>query len=77
MSDLDLWPRIEAAIYGTKVSRADAEWQWPRCHKRNCQGDHGDIDFVFAMFTKAIAESVHTELLCKATTEPDLGESAS
>lgn len=72
MSGLDLWPRIEAAIYDTKVSRADAEWQWPRCHKRGCQCQN-DIDFVFSMFAKAIADSVHTELLCKATSEPDHG----
>lgn len=70
MSDLDLWPRIEAAIYGTKVSRAAAEWQWPRCHKKGCKCQN-DIDFVFSMFTKAIADSVYAELLCGATTAPD------
>lgn len=70
MSDLDLWPRIEAAIYGTKVSRAAAEWQWPRCHKKGCKCQN-DIDFVFSMFTKAIADSVYAELLCGTTTTPD------
>ena len=70
MADMDLWPRVEAAIYDTKVSRANAEWQWPRCHKRGCQCQN-DIDFVFSMFIKAIAESVYKELLCKAVTEPD------
>ncbi|GEE00211.1 hypothetical protein nbrc107696_45860 [Gordonia spumicola] len=72
MADLDMWPRIEAAIYDTKVGRADAEWQWPRCHKRGCQCQN-DIDFVFSLFTKAIADSVYKELLCKAVTEPDDG----
>lgn len=70
MGDLDVWPRIEAAIYSTKVSRAAAEWQWPRCHKRGCQCQ-SDIDFVFAMFAKAIADSVYVELLCRAVTSPD------
>ncbi|QDK02812.1 hypothetical protein SEA_SQUIDDLY_61 [Gordonia phage Squiddly] len=72
MSDLDLWPRIEKAIYDTKVNRANAEWQWPTCHKRGCQCQH-DIGFVFGMLTRAVADAVYAELLCKATTEPDLG----
>lgn len=70
-SDMDLWPRIQQAIDATVVSRADAEWQWPTCHRKNCHQDHGDIDFVFRMFAKAVADSIHGELLCKAVSEPD------
>lgn len=70
MSDLDLWPRIRAAIYDTRVSRADAEWQWPRCHKRGCQCQ-SDIDFAFGLFAKAVADNVFSELACKTTTHPE------
>lgn len=70
MSDLDLWPRIEKAIFSTSMSRHDAEWQWPRCHKSKCSLDHGDIEFVFHHMAKAIAENIRIELLCKAITEP-------
>ena len=73
MPDLDLWPRIEAAINAAGVSRAAAEWRWPQCHLRNCSADHGDIDFVFSMFSKAISESIYIELLCRAVSDPDDG----
>lgn len=68
---VDLFPRIKRAIEASTVSRADAEWQWPTCHKRNCHQDHGDIDFVFRMFTERIVHSVYLELLCRATTDPE------
>lgn len=72
--DVALWPRIRQAIYATKVSRADAEWRFPECHKRNCGADHGDIDFVVRMVLDRVAETVRAELLCRAVTEPDEGE---
>lgn len=70
-SDLTLWPRIEAAINGVRLSRAATEWQFPRCHKRNCHSvDHGSPDFVLNLFLEAVKETVYAELLCRATTEP-------
>lgn len=68
---MQFWPRVEQAIYATGVSRAAAEWQWPRCHKKNCYQDHGDIDFVFAMFAQAIARSVEGEMSIRTVSEPD------
>lgn len=70
-SDLVLWPRIEAAINDVRLSRAATEWQFPRCHKRNCHNvDHGSPDFVLDLFLEAVKETVYAELLCRATTEP-------
>lgn len=69
--DMELWPRIQQAIDAANVSRADVLVNLPSCHRKNCQGDHGDIDLVFRMFAKAIGNSIHTELLCKAISEPD------
>lgn len=73
--DMDIWPRIKQAIDAAAVSRADVLVNLPTCHRKNCQGDHGDIDLVFRMFAKAISDSIHTELLCKAISEPDDPES--
>ncbi len=72
--DMALWPRIRQAVYATAVSRAAAEWRFPRCHKRNCGDDHGDIDFVVQMVLDGVADSVLKELLCRAVSEPDEGE---
>lgn len=72
--DLTLWPRIEAAIYATTVSRSAVEFAWPECNRAKCQHQHGDPDDAFRMMISRVAESVHTELLCRATTDPDLGE---
>lgn len=68
----EYWPRVQRAIQATVVSRADAEWQWPTCHKRRCQCQN-DIGFVFRMFIKAVEDTVLTEMLCGAISDPDLG----
>lgn len=72
-ADLDLWPRIQQAINAAGVSRADVMVNLPSCHRKNCLQGHGDIDLVFRMFAKAISDSIYTELLCKAISEPDDG----
>lgn len=69
--DMDLWPRIRQAIYAATVSRADVLTNLPSCHRKNCQGSHGDIDLVFRMFVDRVAASVESELRCKAVSEPD------
>ncbi|OHU47245.1 hypothetical protein BKG82_26690 [Mycobacteroides chelonae] len=69
--DMALWPRIRQAIYATAVSRAAVEWRFPRCHKKNCGDDHGDVDFVVQMVLDSAADAVLKELLCRAVSEPD------
>lgn len=71
--DMYLWPRIQQAINAATVSRGDVLVNLPSCHRKNCHGDHGDIDLVFRMFAKAISDSIRVELLCKAISEPDDG----
>ncbi|MCT7373276.1 hypothetical protein [Mycolicibacterium llatzerense] len=74
---LDMWDRIRKAIYAATVNRHEVMLHLPECHRKNCHRHNGDdVDLVFGMFTDAIAESVHTELLCEATTNPDLGPDA-
>lgn len=69
---MDLWPRIEKAIDATVLSRASVEWQFPECHRKSCpHGNHGDPWFVLRLFVAAVKESVRTELLCEAVTNPD------
>lgn len=72
--DMALWPRVRQAIYATALSRADVEWRFPECHKKNCGADHGDADFVVRMVLDGVADSVFKELLCRAVSEPDIGE---
>ena len=43
MSDLDLMPRIKAAIEDAVIRRSMAEYEWPGCHKPKCRQYHGDI----------------------------------
>lgn len=74
VGDMALWPRVRQAIYATALSRADVQWRFPECHKKNCGADHGDVDFVVRMVLDGVADSVLKELLCRAVTEPDDGE---
>jgi len=66
-----IWTRVEAAIYATKVNRAAVELNWPECHKPRCSKRHPSPDEAFRIFAEKVAETVYTELLCKAITEPD------
>lgn len=73
--DLELWPRIKQAIESSGISRANAEYCLPRCQKKNCgQYDPGQLDWLYRMFIDSVIDSVYTELLCKAVSEPDLGD---
>lgn len=75
MSDLDLWPRIRQAIDGAGVSRSAVESVWPECHRKNCRNHHSDNpDAAFAMMARQISDAIYVELLCKATSEPDVGD---
>lgn len=74
-SELNSIPsRIGSAIRATVVSRADAEYQWPTCHKAICHRDHGDIHAVFNLFAMRLKDTVNKELSCRAITEPDDGD---
>lgn len=70
--DAALVRRIEAAIFATRVHRAAAEFDWPECHKRNCQARHGSTDEAFSIFARQVAESVRSEILAESTTRPDV-----
>lgn len=72
--DLALWPRIEQAVYATTVSRSAIDATWPECHRKNCQHQHASPDEAFGIFAKQIADSIRTELLCRATSDPDHGD---
>lgn len=75
MSDMDLWPRIEQAINAAGVSRANAEWCLPQCRRKDCKiVDPGQLDRLYSMFVDSVRDTVHAELLCKATSEPDYGD---
>lgn len=74
-ADLDLWPRIEAAIKASVISRFDAEYCLPKCQAKRCKVvDPGQLDWLYKMFVDSVRDSVYKELLCKAVTEPDEGE---
>ena len=71
-SELNSIPsRIGSAIRATAISRADANYQWPTCHKAVCHQDHGDIDAVFNLFAMRLKDTIKRELSCRAITEPD------
>lgn len=73
MADLDLWPRIEQAINAASISRFDAEWCLPRCHAKRCKVvDPGQLDRLYTMFAASVRDAIYAELLCKATSEPEV-----
>lgn len=73
VSDLDLWPRIEQAINAAVISRFDAEWCLPTCHAKRCkQVDPGQLDRLYAMFVASVRDAVYAELLCRATSDPEV-----
>lgn len=72
-NDLDLWPRIEQAINAATISRFDAEWCLPTCRRKNCSvTDPGQLDRLYSMFANSVRDAVYAELVCKATSEPDV-----
>lgn len=73
-SAMDLWPRIEQAINAAGINRFNAEWCLPRCHRKGGKMvDPGQLDRLYGMFVASVRDSVHAELLCRATSEPDVG----
>lgn len=75
MIDGALVRRIEAAIGNAGVSRAAVEFDWPECHRKNCQGRHGSPDSAFATMKIQVMQAVRLELNYHTTTRPDVAES--
>lgn len=66
--------RIEAAISDAGVSRSAVEFDWPECHRKGCQGRHGDVDAAFTTMKIQIMRGVRSELMHEVTTRPDISE---
>lgn len=64
--------RIEAAISAAAVSRSAVEFDWPECHRKGCQGRHGDVDSAFGTMKIQIMRAVRSELMHEMTTRPDI-----
>ncbi len=67
----EFWPRVKAAIEAAAVDRFAVEFEWPTCHRKGCTRYHGDPIELFRIWQKAIADTVHAEMLCAAVTDPD------
>lgn len=66
--------RIEATIGAATVSRSAVEFEWPECHRKGCAGRHGSVDQAFGIMKHRIMEDLRTELMCEATTRPDMSQ---
>lgn len=66
--------RIEAAISAATVSRSAVEFEWPECHRKGCQGRHGNVDQAFGIMKRKIMDEVRSELMHEMTTRPDIHE---
>lgn len=74
-AELELWPRVEQAINATTISRHDAEWLYSEpCHLKRCNQRHGNPQELFDLALKQVRATVYAELLCQATSDPDLGD---
>lgn len=67
--------RIEAAVSAASVSRSAVEFDWPDCHRKGCQGRHGDVDAAFSTMKIQVMRAVRSELMHEVTTRPDIVES--
>jgi hypothetical protein len=66
--------RIDAAIMNSGARRSLIQHDWPECHRKNCQGSHGDVDIAFHEMKIAIMQAVKSELECEVTTKPDIAD---
>jgi hypothetical protein len=66
--------RIEAAVAVASVQRSAVEFDWPECHKRGCQGRHGDVDSAFGTMKIQVMRAVRAELQYELTTRPDIAD---
>ena len=68
--------RIDAAIYTTAVNRFEVEFEWPECHAKRCQHQHGDPRRAMGIIQHQIAESIRAELRFWSTTRPDVADTS-
>lgn len=66
--------RIEAAVSSAGVQRSAVDFDWPECHRKNCQHRHGDVDSAMGTMKHAVMEAVRGELLYETTTRPDVAD---
>ena len=64
--------RIEAAVSAASVSRSAVEFDWPECHRKGCQGRHGNVDSAFGTMKIQVMRAVRSELQHEMTTRPDI-----
>lgn len=72
---LDYWPRVEAAIRCAAANRFELEYLAPQCHRKNCKqcniANSSDLDKLFAMMKKVIADAVEMELRTAIYSDPE------
>lgn len=66
--------RVEAAISNAAARRSLIEFNWPECHRKNCQYRHGDVDAAYVDMKAQVIESVRNELKYETTTRPDVSD---
>lgn len=66
--------RIEATVSDVGVSRSAVEFDWPECHRKNCQQRHGSADSAFTTFKIQTMRAIRSELAHEVTTRPDIAE---
>ena len=66
--------RVTAAIESASARRSLIEFDWPECHRKNCNFRHEDVDHAFHEMKTQIIESVRAELGYEATTRPDAAQ---
>lgn len=72
--DETLIRRVEAAIHSATVQRSLIDFDWPKCHRKNCGHRHGNADYAFGNMKAQIISAVRYELLGESVTRPDVTE---
>lgn len=72
---LSYWPRIQAAIRGAAVGRADMDYLTPECHRKNCKqcgiSNPSDLGQAFGQMKHRISEAILDELCSGYYSDPD------
>lgn len=64
--------RVVAAVEHSASRRSLIEEDWPECHRKGCQGRHGNADAAFGNMKARIIEDVQNELRYEMTTRPNV-----
>lgn len=73
-TDSAVLDRVIATVYATPVSREVVDYEWPECHKRNCQAQHGSPEAAYGHMKAALSAALRAELSLRATSRPDVAE---